>query len=37
MATWIVTGSNRGIALELYRKLHARSEAVFATATQALE
>ena len=31
MATWIVTGSNRGIGLELCRQLHARGDAVFAT------
>ncbi len=31
MATWIVTGSNRGIGLELCRQLHARGDTVFAT------
>ena len=30
MATWIVTGSNRGIGLEMCRQLHARGDAVFA-------
>jgi NAD(P)-dependent dehydrogenase (short-subunit alcohol dehydrogenase family) len=30
MARWIVTGSNRGIGLEMCRQLHARGEAVFA-------
>lgn len=31
MATWIVTGSNRGIGLEMCRQLHARGDTVFAT------
>jgi len=31
MATWIVTGSNRGIGLEMCRQLHARGDEVFAT------
>src|SRR5690606_23979539 len=30
MATWIVTGSNRGIGLAMCRQLHARGDAVFA-------
>lgn len=30
MATWIVTGSNRGIGLEICRQLHARGDVVFA-------
>jgi NAD(P)-dependent dehydrogenase (short-subunit alcohol dehydrogenase family) len=30
MATWVVTGSNRGIGLELCRQLHARGDKVFA-------
>ncbi len=31
MATWLVTGTNRGIGLELCRQLHARGETVIAT------
>lgn len=31
MATWVVTGANRGIGLELCRRLHARGEAVVAS------
>ena len=30
MATWVVTGTNRGIGLELCRQLHARGETVIA-------
>ncbi len=30
MATWVVTGANRGIGLELCRQLHARGESVVA-------
>lgn len=30
MATWVVTGSNRGIGLEICRQLHARGETVLA-------
>jgi NAD(P)-dependent dehydrogenase (short-subunit alcohol dehydrogenase family) len=30
MATWVVTGANRGIGLELCRQLHARGEGVLA-------
>ena len=29
-ATWVVTGANRGIGLEMCRQLHARGETVFA-------
>jgi NAD(P)-dependent dehydrogenase (short-subunit alcohol dehydrogenase family) len=31
VATWLVTGTNRGIGLELARQLHARGETVIAT------
>jgi NAD(P)-dependent dehydrogenase (short-subunit alcohol dehydrogenase family) len=31
MATWLVTGANRGIGLELARQLHERGDAVIAT------
>jgi len=31
MATWLVTGGNRGIGLELARQLHARGDVVIAT------
>jgi NAD(P)-dependent dehydrogenase (short-subunit alcohol dehydrogenase family) len=31
MATWLVTGANRGIGLELARQLHARGDVVIAT------
>lgn len=31
MATWVVTGANRGIGVELCRQLHARGENVIAT------
>ena len=30
MGTWVVTGANRGIGLEMSRQLHARGETVFA-------
>lgn len=37
MATWIVTGSNRGIGLEMCRELHARGDSVFATCRRTTE
>lgn len=37
MATWIVTGSNRGIGLEICRQLHARGDTVFAACRQSSE
>ena len=35
MTTWLITGSNRGIGLELTRQLRQRSEAVIAVCRQA--
>ena len=37
MATWLVTGTNRGIGLELCRQLHARGDAVIATCRSSTE
>jgi NAD(P)-dependent dehydrogenase (short-subunit alcohol dehydrogenase family) len=37
MATWLVTGTNRGIGLELCRQLHARGDAVIATCRSSSE
>src|SRR5262252_9250097 len=34
VATWVVTGTNRGIGLEFARQLSARGETVIATARQ---